>query len=87
MYILDGAGGFQNVVNGYPILPGGFHAHILAVIFGQPCSAPPQIVGESGKAFALVGSNTVVIGRGNTSHCKGFVGIHLATDRISDKRF
>ena len=41
----DIAGGLQNVVNGNPILSGGFHAHILAVVFSQPNCAPPQISG------------------------------------------
>ena len=34
------AGLFQNVVNGNPIFSGGFHAHILAVVFGQPGCIP-----------------------------------------------
>ena len=34
------AGALQNVVDGNPILPCGFHAHILAVIFGQPSCTP-----------------------------------------------
>ena len=42
----DGTGGFQNVVNRYPILPCGLHAHIFAVIFRQPCGTPAQVIGE-----------------------------------------
>ena len=35
----DIAGGLQNVVDGNPILPGGFHAHIFTVIFRKPIRA------------------------------------------------
>ena len=36
----DVAGGFQNVVNRNPILPGRFHAHILAVVLRKPIRTP-----------------------------------------------
>ena len=57
----NGAGGFQNVVNGYPILPGGFHAHILAVVLCQPSSTSAQIIGERREPFALISCNPLPI--------------------------
>ena len=36
----DIAGVFQNIVNGNPILPGGFHAHIFAVVLRKPICTP-----------------------------------------------
>ena len=36
------AGGLQNVVDGNPILPGGLHAHIFAVVFAKPRGTPPE---------------------------------------------
>ena len=80
----NGTGSLQNVVNGDPIFPCGFHTHIPAMIFCQPSSAPPQIVGECGKTLALVSSNAVIIRCGNTSHYKGFVNIHPAADRVNN---
>lgn len=80
----DGAGSLQNIVNRCPILPCGFHAHVLAVIFGQPCSIPPQIVGVGGKPLTFVGGNTAVIGCGNTGHHRGFVDIHPTAYGVND---
>ena len=60
------------------------YAHILAVIFRQPCSAPPQIVGECGKPLAFVDRNTAVIGCGNTRYDKAFVNINPAANWVHD---
>ena len=57
----DGTGSLQNIVNRYPILPGGLHTHIFAVIFGQPRSAPPQVVYKRGKPLAFVAGNSLLI--------------------------
>ena len=80
----NAAGGFQNVVNGNPILPSGFHAHIFAVVFSQPSRAPAQISGKGGKPLALVGCHSVTIGSGDTSNHKRFVDIHPAADWKND---
>ena len=80
----DTTGGFQDVVNGYPILPGRFHAHILTVVLCQPSNVPAQIIGEGRKPFALVSCNTLLICRGDTRHDKSFVDIHPAVDRVND---
>ena len=57
----DSTGHFQNVVNGYPILSCGFHAHVLAMVLCKPNSTPAQIIGERRKPFALVSCNTLPI--------------------------
>ena len=74
----------QNVVNGYPILPCGFHTHILAVVLGQPGSAAAQISGKGGEALALVGGHTLLIGRSDAGNDKGLVDIHPAADTVND---
>ena len=80
----DVAGGLQNVVNGNPILSGGFHAHILAVVFSQPNCAPPQISGECGKALTLVSCHSIFICGSDTGNDKRLVDIHPAADTIND---
>ena len=80
----NGAGVFQNVVNRYPIFPGGLHTDILAMVFSQPSNAPPQFIGKCGKALALVGCNAMIIGCGNTRHNKTFVNIHPTTDGVNN---
>ena len=68
----DVTGRFQNIVDGNPILSGGFHAHILAVVLRMPSYTPPQISGKGGKPLDLVGCHALLIG----SYDKGFVDIH-----------
>jgi hypothetical protein len=52
------------------------------VIFGQPCGAPPQIVGGCRKPLAFVGRNTAVIGCGYTRYNKALEGItHKGQDK------
>ena len=80
----DVAGGFQNVINRNPILPSGFHAHILAVVLRKPIRTPSQIPSEGGKTFALVGCHTLLIGRSNTGNDKRFVDIHPTADTVND---
>ena len=80
----DIAGRFQDVVNGYPILSCRLHTHILAIMFRQPDSTPPQIIGESRKPLALVAGHTLSVCRGNTRHNKRFVDIYPAADWIND---
>ena len=80
----DGAGGLQNVINGYPILPGRFHAHILAMVVSQPDSAPPQFVGKCRESFAFVRRNAMVVGCGNTRYDKAFVNIDPAANWVND---
>ena len=62
----DIAGAFQNIVNGNPILPCRFHAHILAVVLRKPSCTPPQISGKGGKPLALVGCHALLISRSDT---------------------
>lgn len=57
----DGTGSFQDIINGYPILPGGFHAHIFAMVFRQPDRASPQFIGECRESFAIVSGNAMVV--------------------------
>ena len=78
------AGGFQNVVNGNPIFPSGFHTHILAVVLRKPSCTPPQIPGKGRKPLAFVGCHALLIGRSDTDNNKGLVDIHSATDAVND---
>ena len=78
------AGALQNVVNGNPILSGGFHTHIFTVVFVKPDCTTPQISRKGGETLAFVGGNPIGIGRGNTSYHKGFVNIYSTTDRVKD---
>ena len=78
------AGCFQDVIDRYPILPCGFHAHILAVVLTQPCRTPPQVPGKSGEPLVLIGGHPVVIGRSNTGNDKRFVDIHPTADRVNN---
>lgn len=72
----DGA----DIVNRYPILSGGFHIHIFAVVFGRPNNASPQCVGECRKTPAFVSHNAVVIAR----YDKALVNIHPAANWVND---
>lgn len=67
----------NNVVDGNPILAGGFHAHVVAGIVTKPRGKAAQIASE-------IGSNAVGVGRGNTGNDKGFVDIDSAIDRINN---
>ena len=78
------AGVLQDVVNGNPILSGGFHAHIFAVVFGKPGSTAAQISGKGGEPLALVGRHALLIGSSDTGNDKGFVDIHPAADTVND---
>ena len=78
------AGVLQDVVNGNPILSGRFHAHIFAVVFGQPGSTAAQISGKGGEPLALVGRHALLIGSSDTGNDKGFVDIHPAADTVND---
>ena len=80
----DIAGAFQNIVNGNPILPCRFHAHILAVVLRKPSCTPPQISGKGGKPLALVGCHALLISRSDTGNDKGLVDIHPAADTVYD---
>lgn len=74
----------NNVVDGNLILAGGFHAHVVAGIVTKPRGKAAQIASESRKAFGMIGSNAVGVGRGNTGNDKGFVDIDSAIDRINN---
>ena len=78
------AGGLQNVVNGNPILPCRFHAHIFAVVLGQPGSAAAQISGKGGEPLALVGGHALLIGRSDAGNDEGLVDIHPAADTVNN---
>ena len=80
----DVAGGFQNIVNRNPIFPGGFHAHIFAIILGQPGSTAAQISGKGGEPLALVGCHAMLIGRGDAGNNEGLVDIHPTADTVDD---
>ncbi len=69
------AGRFQDVVNGNPILPRGLHAHIFAVILGQPGSTPPQVSCKD---------NAMPIGGGDSGSDRGLVDIHSTADRVNN---
>jgi len=78
------AGSFQNVVNGYPILSGGLHTHILTVVLPQPSGTPPKVPGKSGKPFPLVAGDSLLVRGGDTGYQKRFVNIHPTADWIYD---
>jgi hypothetical protein len=78
------AGCLQDVVYRNPILPGRFHAHIFAVVFGQPNRTATQITGERRETLALVGSYSVVVGCGNAGYDKRLVDIHPTANWIND---
>ena len=77
-------GWLQNIVDGNPILSGGLHTHIPAVVFSQPYCTPPQIPGEGGESLTFIGGYPLTIGCGNARNQKRFVDIHSATGRIDD---
>src|SRR5699024_680042 len=78
------AGGFQDVVDGNPILPCGLHTDIPAAILSQPRCAPMQISGEGRKTLALVACYPLFIGGSDTGNNKGLVDIHPAADTVNN---
>ena len=80
----DIAGWLQNVVDGNPLLPCRLHTNIFAVVFCKPCGTTPEVTGESRKALARVGGNTLVVCRGNAGDKKRLVDIHSTADGVND---
>ena len=76
----------QNVIDWNPILPGGFHADVVAVIFGKPDCASPQVAGEGRKPLAFVAGDALVIGRRDAGDQKGFVDVHSTANWINDSK-
>jgi len=53
---MDGV--FQKVIDGNPIFPGGFHAHIKAVVINQPLLELENGIVKGGESlFGIVGGN------------------------------
>ena len=80
----DVAGRLQNVVNGSPVLPIGFHAHIFPVVFRGPCSTPAQISCKDRETLTFVSCYRMGICSGDAGNNKGFIDFHPATDGITD---
>lgn len=79
------AGSLQNIVNGNPIFPSGFHTHIFAVILRKLGLAAPQISGKGRKkALVFVGCCVLLVVRVDTSNDKGFVDIHPTAYMINN---
>jgi hypothetical protein len=82
----DFAGCFEDVVDGDPIFPCGFHTNIFAVVFRQPCRQPAKITGKRGKPALFVSRDAFAVGCRDTGDDEGLVDIDPATDGIDDLR-
>jgi hypothetical protein len=75
---------FENVENRNPILAGGFHADLGAVVLRQPCSKTDQIRIQGGKGFGDVGCDVILIGGCNGCDDYFLVYVNAATDGMDD---
>lgn len=80
----NAAGRLQDIVDRNPILSGGLHAHILAVVLRKPRPASAQIPSEGREPFALVSCHSLFIGGSNTGNQKRLVDIYPAADTVND---
>jgi len=74
---------FQKVKDGNPVFPGGFHAHIKAVVINQPLLELENGIVKSGKSlFGIVGSDSL-----SSNDCgdeKSLMHIDTTADRVNN---
>lgn len=80
----DLAGRLKDVVDRDPVLAGGLHADMQALVIRKPLREAFQIFGESGETFGLVGCDTFLVCGRDGCHHKGFVDIDATADGIDD---
>jgi hypothetical protein len=74
---------FKQIVDRNPILAGGFHADVKAIVVDQPLPERKNGIVESGKPFLLVVRGNP-LGRDDCGDEKLLVDIDAATDRINN---
>jgi len=66
----------KDIENRNPVFAARLHAHIAAVVGGEPSGKPTQISRKRGETAYLMGSVITLIGCSYTSYEKIFVDVH-----------
>jgi hypothetical protein len=74
----------QHVENRDPVLSGGFHAYIVAVVLDEPVLEPFEVLVEGGEAFLFVLECPQVCHGHDGGDEKALVYIDAAADRVHD---
>ena len=74
-----GAGLFQNIEYGNPILPGRFHADLKTGMFCKPVRQLPQSSGKGREASLFIFRSSVRVGDSDTGENPGLVYVESAT--------
>ena len=81
----NGSAGFlQDIPNGNPVFPRGFHADIQTMVLCKPFRQTAQIPCESREAFGFVRGYECGIRCRDAGDKEGFVDINSTTDGIND---
>ena len=75
---------FQNIENGNPILAGGFHARVVAVVGNKPVPQFAEGFVERGEALFLVGQDRRFLGGHDGGNEKFLVDIDATTAGVDD---
>jgi hypothetical protein len=75
----DVTGLFEDIEHGYPVLAGGFHADLRAVVLLKPRRKLPQPLGESRKTGFVVSGYAVIVRNANAGKDKILVNVETAT--------
>lgn len=71
----DMAGLFEDVEDGNPVLTGGFHTDLNALILVQPLRKLPQTFGEGCETGFVISCSSVGVGDADTGKDPGFVNV------------
>jgi len=77
-------GGFEHVVDGYPVFARRLHTNIPASVLRKPLGKQAEVTGESREPAPLVSRNALVVGCRDTSYDEGLVDVDATADWIND---
>jgi hypothetical protein len=75
---------FQDVENGNPVFPGGFHADVGAVVFKKPAAEGDQIDVQSRESFSGIGCDVVLVCGSDGCNKHTLMYIDAAADGVDD---
>ena len=75
---------FKNIENRMPILTGGFHANIVAIVCNQLISKEKEIGVHGAKGFWCIAGDVVFVCCGNGGNDGIFMNIDTTTNGIGD---